>query len=160
MTSLSTIIQLYRGGQFHWWNKPPTNHWQTLLHHVVWSTSHWQTLSHLAMSGIRTHNLLNINIIYILVFPFFLFFFLFVCFFGITAFMYTRYKYYWRITMCRKKWYSACDRIDMLLIPWVCFRFCFCLFKRCQFLKLEINFKCQSCQIICSIIFRFVFSNW
>ena len=46
MTSLSTIIQLYRGGQFHWWNKPPTNHWQTLSHHVVWSTSHWQTLSH------------------------------------------------------------------------------------------------------------------
>ena len=53
---LSTIFQLYHGDQFHWWRKPEKpgeNHQPT--------TSHWQTLSlnvvHLALSGIRTHNI-------------------------------------------------------------------------------------------------------
>jgi hypothetical protein len=56
LTPLSTIFQLYRGGQFYWWRKPEKpaeNHQPT--------TSHWQTLSlnvaHLALSGIRTHNI-------------------------------------------------------------------------------------------------------
>jgi hypothetical protein len=56
LTPLSTIFQLYRGGQFYWWRKPEipgenhrpaTSHWQTLALNVV----------HLAMSGIRTHDI-------------------------------------------------------------------------------------------------------
>ena len=55
----SSIFQLYRGGQFYWWRKtefpekttdlPQVND-KLLSHNVVSST-------HLAMSGIRTHNI-------------------------------------------------------------------------------------------------------
>ena len=50
---LSTILQLYHGGQFGGGpgEKPPTaeSHWQTLSHNVVSSTPH--------LTGIQTHNI-------------------------------------------------------------------------------------------------------
>ena len=58
---LSTIFQLYQGGQFYWWegtgvlgesHRPVTSNWQTfriILHRV-----------HLAISGIRTHNFVQV----------------------------------------------------------------------------------------------------
>jgi hypothetical protein len=44
LTPLTTIFQLYRGGQFYWWRKPE----YLLLHNIV--------LSKPRLSGIRTHN--------------------------------------------------------------------------------------------------------
>ena len=56
LTPLSTIFQLYRGGQLYWRRKPEypdknhrpvARHWQALSHNVV----------HLALIEIRTHNI-------------------------------------------------------------------------------------------------------
>jgi hypothetical protein len=57
LTSLSTIFQLYRGGEFYWWRKPEYPEKTTdqsevtekLYHNVVSSTPR--------LSGVRTHNI-------------------------------------------------------------------------------------------------------
>ena len=57
LTPLSTIFQLYRGGQFYWWRKPEYPEKITDLSQVtekLWS--HIVASSTPRLKGIRTHN--------------------------------------------------------------------------------------------------------
>ena len=57
LTPLSTICQLYRGGQFYWWRKPEDPEKTIDLPQVTDKLSHKAVHVHLALLEIRTNNI-------------------------------------------------------------------------------------------------------